>query len=555
MPIFTALAFMMKGRATCVLLIVTLFSAYYCCAQGQNNFWAFGWNCGLDFSSGTPVWVKTKIQTSEGCGAVCDNAGRLLFYTSGNYIINRNGDTMANSIGMLGNSGGNAVVGSAVQGVTIIPFINDTDRYYVFTTDCVESHSPAYPGYLRYTVVDMRLNGGMGDVDLNYKNIILDSFISEKAYPAHGAGCYDWLITHKYASKYFVAFRIGVNGVDPVPVLSPASLFADSTNEDSYVTGELKVSQDDKWIANTDIVTGAVELSSFDNATGIVSNTRLVDHMPFSAVGVSFSPDGSKLYADHWYHGMVQYNLSLLPDINAVTSSRTVIGDSGVYNAMRLGPDNKLYINYINGTGRQVLRVINQPNAAGAACDPTELDPPVDSNMFTAVTLGNPVIRSFNVKTKSFDTSLCAGTPLTLFVPAGYDNYTWSDGSTQTSETFSNTATAWVCASSLCAVETDTFNIKAGDCNCIVAIPTAFSPNNDGKNDRFKVQTGDVVSFHMEVHNRWGQSVFYTSDIHHSWDGTYNNRICDADTYYYFVKLECLSGKTIFREGDVTLLR
>lgn len=102
---------------------------------------------------------------------------------------------------------------------------------------------------------------------------------------------------------------------------------------------------------------------------------------------------------------------------------------------------------------------------------------------------------------------------------------------------------------------TDTVQVDLKECNCIVSMPTAFTPNGDGKNDRFAPIVTDMVSVHMEVFNRWGQPVFYTTYPGHSWDGTYKGVACDAGTYYYFVKVKCTRGQEVLKKGDVTLVR
>lgn len=104
-------------------------------------------------------------------------------------------------------------------------------------------------------------------------------------------------------------------------------------------------------------------------------------------------------------------------------------------------------------------------------------------------------------------------------------------------------------------INTDTVRVELKECNCIVSVPTAFSPNGDGKNDRFEVLCTDMVKIHLEIFNRWGQPVFYTTYPNHSWDGTYKGAICDAGTYYYFVKVKCTRGQEVMKKGDITLIR
>jgi gliding motility-associated-like protein len=92
---------------------------------------------------------------------------------------------------------------------------------------------------------------------------------------------------------------------------------------------------------------------------------------------------------------------------------------------------------------------------------------------------------------------------------------------------------------------------------CKYGIPTAFSPNDDGINDFFKVRSScPLVDFELKIINRWGQEVFATTDQENGWDGTMNGRKCPPDVFAYCVILRCPNKEekeTIL--GDVSLVR
>jgi gliding motility-associated-like protein len=93
---------------------------------------------------------------------------------------------------------------------------------------------------------------------------------------------------------------------------------------------------------------------------------------------------------------------------------------------------------------------------------------------------------------------------------------------------------------------------------CTPAIPNAFTPNNDGKNDVFRIiYKGDIVLKELSIYNRYGQQVFTTNDINQAWDGRFNNQEAELGVYYYMVKMICgnLLNKEVFLKGDVTLIR
>src|SRR5690606_25983220 len=75
-------------------------------------------------------------------------------------------------------------------------------------------------------------------------------------------------------------------------------------------------------------------------------------------------------------------------------------------------------------------------------------------------------------------------------------------------------------------------------------VPTAFTPNGDGKNDVFRVSN---ITFQrlqeFKVFNRWGQEIFSTTDIKQGWDGSWRGQPQDMGVYQYIIKLATPEGK------------
>jgi gliding motility-associated-like protein len=58
------------------------------------------------------------------------------------------------------------------------------------------------------------------------------------------------------------------------------------------------------------------------------------------------------------------------------------------------------------------------------------------------------------------------------------------------------------------------------DCPCMVYVPTAFTPNNDGHNDAFGVEAScPLTNYHLRIFDRWGRLVFESSDPAEVWVG------------------------------------
>jgi len=87
-----------------------------------------------------------------------------------------------------------------------------------------------------------------------------------------------------------------------------------------------------------------------------------------------------------------------------------------------------------------------------------------------------------------------------------------------------------------------------------LSIPTAFSPNQDGRNDYFFIATDEpFLSFSIEIIDRWGQRIFHSSDQYFKWggDSTIPNGL---NTYVYVVKGVTFSGGLINETGTLTVM-
>jgi gliding motility-associated-like protein len=89
-----------------------------------------------------------------------------------------------------------------------------------------------------------------------------------------------------------------------------------------------------------------------------------------------------------------------------------------------------------------------------------------------------------------------------------------------------------------------------------IFIPNVFTPNNDGKNDYFKIIAADGYTVKtFEIFNRWGQTVYTAKEFSTGWDGSYKNIPQATGTYVYFLQLKASSGKLITKKGTITLIR
>lgn len=89
-----------------------------------------------------------------------------------------------------------------------------------------------------------------------------------------------------------------------------------------------------------------------------------------------------------------------------------------------------------------------------------------------------------------------------------------------------------------------------------IFVPSAFTPNGDGKNDIIKpICVGISKLNFFRIYNRWGQLVFNTSQIGVGWDGTINGTPQATSNFVYMAQGIDYTGKIIFKKGNIVLIR
>ena len=106
------------------------------------------------------------------------------------------------------------------------------------------------------------------------------------------------------------------------------------------------------------------------------------------------------------------------------------------------------------------------------------------------------------------------------------------------------------CVDSL-SMTSEVIVLPAGEVN----LPTAFTPNGDGKNDMFMPISKSVKTFKMDIFNRWGELVFHTEDINNGWTGIFNGKVSMQDVYVWKAEGTYLNGEPFDIGGSITLLK
>jgi gliding motility-associated-like protein len=335
----------------------------------RSNMWYFGNQAGVNFNVEPPqALTDGVIAAREGCSSICDEDGNLLFYSDGITVWNKNHAVMTNGTALIAPASAHAT-----QSGVIVPHPGNTDLYYVLSVPCAWE-SPADNRYLRYAIVDMSLQSGLGEV--TQKNIALGAYKTSERITAvrHANGNDIWVIDREENTNRFRAFLFTQDGIDLVenpPVIS--ELGAVSTYDNGLV-GSLKASPDGNKLAMATwgTISYCFELFDFNNQTGEISNViKVSEGLSFSSLGpygVEFSPNGNYLYGStHMDKKIYQW------DVNAadVVASRVFLGaTTGNAGSLQLAPNGKIYcaLAFDGATGRQYLGVIKYPNLQGTAC-------------------------------------------------------------------------------------------------------------------------------------------------------------------------------------------
>jgi len=357
-------------------IYIFLLCGFISFSQQEASNWYFGENAGIQFANNGTVSVLDdgQLNTVEGCSSISDDSGNLLFYTDGITVYNRQHNILSNGFDLLGDP-------SSSQSAIVVPKPQDPDIYYIFTVGSANSQTG-----LKFSIVDMTLDGGMGAI--TQKNTNLLSRCAEKV-SAVLKDCQTqsiWVIALSNSTgdnttqlDTFHTFEVSSTGVNTTAVTSTISGLGITD-----LRGYLKFSPNGEKLACANIQTDGLFLFDFNMQTGVVSNDlRLnINNENDKPYGVDFSPNSKLLYvaSTNDFFGPTDSNpinhLSALTQFNLtdtdIIGSQQLIDLQFLYrSALQLGPNGKIYrsMSATYDQGLPFLSVINNPNQVGLACN------------------------------------------------------------------------------------------------------------------------------------------------------------------------------------------
>ena len=358
----------------CIFLSVNVF------AQNRGNIWILGYqplvnDCGIDFNSGFAdtfsVWKNMEFFYTN--ASICDTAGDLQFYSNGIYIANRNHDTLYNSNNF--NPGyateAHADEGlSAEQAVLILPTPKSESLYTIvhFSGEHVEGNSQTQPLALRYSVVDISLDNGLGGILPNKKTISLvnDTLVWGRTTACKHANGFDWwIITHRWNSDLYYKFLLTKDSIYGPFEQHVGSIVIKNDN-----LGQACFSPDGTKFCYVN-KNYNFDYMQFDRCSGEFSNAVNVV-LPDSNIsqGCAFSASSRFLFINTLTQ-LFQFD-TWAPDldfskilVDTIPFEQPTLQDW--FSQPMLAPDSKIYISTFNSI--KALHVINNPDSIGTSCD------------------------------------------------------------------------------------------------------------------------------------------------------------------------------------------
>ena len=341
----------------------------------------------IDFSTDPPElsYHFREMNFQECVASICDKEGNLLFYSNGTWIANANHLEMLNgdNIGPDNYNQSWADDGLPIsQSAIILPF-PDSNNMYVLINEEVAlggfNGNIAKVPNCYYSIIDMNLDNGLGEVILKNETVINDTLdFGKMVATKHGNGRDWWVIVPQFTSNKYHVLSVNPQGIN----WEMEQIVGDTSFSG---VGQAVFSPDGKKYIRYNACCfnkpAEIDVFDFDRCSGTINHLEriVVDTINGSIDplgGIAISPNSRFLYLTH-FDVIVQYDLHAV-DVSA-TADTVAIYDgffapppspsniTVTFRLAHLAPDGKIYINTPENT--RFLHVINNPDEQGLACN------------------------------------------------------------------------------------------------------------------------------------------------------------------------------------------
>jgi hypothetical protein len=319
-------------------------------SQKETNIWYFC-NSGLDFNFNPPQvltnvpWMADEVRPTS----MCTPEGELLFFTDSRTVWNSELDTMENGTGLIYSSYTQSLI-----------FRKPGTDYLYYLFNIITSGDPPTINGLRYAIIDMSANNGLGTV-VSKNDSIPYPLMPMLASVTHKNKTDKWVVVHGLNTTAYYSFLLSAEGISQTPIISQIGDYYHWYDKEPMM---LKASHDGRLFAAKNADNNYFSIFSFDNLTGHVLEKLVTIQLPEDEIAddFEFSADNSKLYVG--FSSKI-WQIDLLNNFQI-----SVVGDyySANLRHLQLSSDGKIYFNYW-GIDPIHLGIINFPNLPGTNCE------------------------------------------------------------------------------------------------------------------------------------------------------------------------------------------
>lgn len=338
----------------------------------------------MDFNK-KPLQIENNVDLKYGIlgnnASISDKDGKLLFYTNGCAVMDKNYKLMSNGDSINGGKWFDIFWKHCSQGypgvqdVMILPDPGNEKGYYLFHKPNI--YNPGGKTYrtLNYSYIDVSLDNGRGDVTKRNQTYFDKSVLFSYFTAIRHQNKEDWWILQPLTEdSIYLTFLLDRNGIQKMPNQNTHQYFDYAR---SLGSGTARFSPDGTKYALYNYY-DQLHVYDFDRATGTLSNHKKIAIYPEDEIdrkdirlgSVEWSPNGRFIYTasriklhqvDLWASD-VQNSVVLIDEYNGTQDPF-----STTFSLMVQGPDCRIYLTPPGG--QYSIHVINKPNELGKACD------------------------------------------------------------------------------------------------------------------------------------------------------------------------------------------
>jgi len=371
-----------------IVFVFLMLISSVCIAQHRTDYWLLGYDNNPDPILNRPTFLYSggimdtlchepfRMNFLAAYAFICDTMGQVLFYSNGQWVANRNNDTLLNSELFNPGNATNLYPDKGLpifQSLIILPMPDSVNKYYLFheSSDIITVGGNTGPLSLKlkYSIIDMNKDSSRGEMIVKGAVLLNDTLVKGKITACKHANGKDWwLITHQYGTDKYIKFLVTSDSI-----YGPFIQHIGQTTTYDYGTAYSAFSPDGEWYVSVTF-DGKIDIMRFNRCKGQFYNC-ICDSLPVDIIfdgfgGVAYSASNRFLYVNSGYN-LFQFDL----ENTDIISSRLLVGiwdgncvpQCSYITFSQLAPDNKIYFRVASSLG--FYHVINYPDKIDTACD------------------------------------------------------------------------------------------------------------------------------------------------------------------------------------------